>query len=124
MLAHIGFTVSDIEKTKEMYTKSLAPLGLTVQMEGHGYVGFGKDGDNYLWLGAPSEKHPTVPTDVHVCFNAPTRAAVDTFYKDGIEAGMKDNGAPGIREMYSPNYYAAFLFDNDGNNIEAVCFGE
>jgi catechol 2,3-dioxygenase-like lactoylglutathione lyase family enzyme len=124
MLAHIGFTVSDIEKTKAMYTKALAPLGLSIQMEGGGYVGYGKEGDNFLWLGALSENHPTVPTDIHICFSATSRAQVDAFYKAGIEAGFKDNGAPGIREMYAPNYYAAFLYDNDGNNIEAVCFGE
>ncbi len=124
MLAHIGFTVRDIGRTKAMYTKALAPLGLSVQMEGAGYVGYGKNGDMCLWLGAPSEKHPTTHTDVHVCFTAETRAAVDAFYKAGIEAGFIDNGAPGIREMYSPQYYAAFLYDNDGNNIEAVCFSE
>jgi catechol 2,3-dioxygenase-like lactoylglutathione lyase family enzyme len=124
MLAHMGFTVADIEKTKAMYTKALAPLGLTIQMEGPGHVGFGAEGDSYLWLGAPSEKHNIPATDVHVCFSAKTRTDVDAFYKAGIEAGFKDNGAPGIREMYSPNYYAAFLIDNDGNNIEAVCFGE
>lgn len=123
MLAHIGFTVHDIERSKEMYTKALAPLGLSIQMEGHGYVGFGKDGDNCFWIGSSYEKHPTVPTDIHVCFSAPSRGAVEEFYKAGLAAGFRDNGAPGIREMYAPNYYAAFLFDNNGNNIEAVCFG-
>ena len=93
-------------------------------MEGHGYVGFGKDGDMCLWLGERSESHPIVPTDIHICFAAPTRALVDAFYAKGREAGFRDNGAPGIRTQYAPNYYAAFLFDNDGNNIEAVCFGE
>ncbi len=121
-LAHIGFTVSDIIKTKEMYTKALAPLGLSMQMEGEGYVGFGKDGSNALWLGGASEKHSVVSKDVHVAFLAPSKDAVDAFYKEGIEAGFTDNGAPGIREHYSPNYYAAFLLDADGNNIEAVYF--
>ncbi len=124
MIAHIGFTVRDIEKTKVMYTKALAPLGLSVQMEGDGYVGFGKDGDNYLWFGEPNERHKTIPTDIHVCFNALSRAEVDAFHKAGLESGFSDNGAPGIREMYSPTYYAAFLLDADGNNIEAVCFGD
>ncbi len=122
MIAHIGFTVKDIEKTRAMYTKALAPLGLSIQMEGGGFVGYGKEGNNFLWLGAPNEKHTTVPTDIHICFSASTRSAVDEFYKAGLDAGFTDNGAPGIREMYAPNYYAAFLFDNDGNNIEAVCF--
>ena len=121
MIAHIGFAVRDIEKTKEMYVQALEPLGMSIQMEGHGYVGFGKDGDNYFWVGSTNDQHPVAPTDIHVCFNASSRAAVDAFYKAGIEAGFKDNGAPGIRELYSPTYYAAFMFDNDGNNIEAGC---
>ena len=121
-LTHIGFIVSDFIKAKEMYTKALAPLGLSVQMEGEGHAGFGKDGSNALWLGAPSEKHATVAKDVHVAFLAPSKDAVDAFYKEGIEAGFTDNGAPGIREHYSPNYYAASLLDADGNNIEAVYF--
>ncbi len=121
-LAHIGFTVSDFTKAKEMYTKALAPLGLSVLMEGEGYAGFGKDGSNALWLGAPSEKHKTVANDVHVALLAPSKEAVDAFYKEGILAGFADNGAPGIRAHYAPNYYAAFLLDADGNNIEAVYF--
>lgn len=121
-IAHIGFTVSNIQKTKEMYTKALATLGLSLQMEGYGYVGFGENGSNLLWLGEPSEKHTEVAKDVHIAFLANKQEDVDAFYKVGLEAGFKDNGAPGIREQYAPNYYAAFLLDNDGNNIEAVCF--
>ncbi len=93
-------------------------------MEGHGYVGFGQEGTSCFWVGVANERHTTVPTDIHVCFTASSRANVDAFYKAGLEVGFKDNGAPGIREMYSPTYYAAFLIDNDGNNIEAVCHGE
>lgn len=121
-IAHIGFTVSNIQKTKDMYSKALAPLGLSVQMEGEGYVGFGKDDSNLLWLGETSEKHTKVATDIHIAFLADNQEDVDAFYKAGLEAGFKDNGAPGIREHYAPNYYAAFLLDTDGNNIEAVYF--
>jgi catechol 2,3-dioxygenase-like lactoylglutathione lyase family enzyme len=121
-IAHIGFTVSNIQKTKEMYTRALTPLGLSVQMEGEGYVGFGLDGSNLLWLGEPNEKHTSTATDIHVAFLANKQEDVDTFYKAGLEADFKDNGAPGIREHYAPNYYAAFLLDKDGNNIEAVYF--
>jgi catechol 2,3-dioxygenase-like lactoylglutathione lyase family enzyme len=121
-LAHIGFTVSNITKVKEMYTEALAPLGISVQMEGQGYVGFGASGSNLLWLGEPSKNHPDVAHDVHVAFLADKQEDVDAFYQAGIKAGFKDNGAPGIREQYTPNYYAAFLLDGDGNNIEAVCF--
>ncbi len=121
-IAHIGFTVSDITKTKEMYTKALAPIGISIQMEGHGYVGFGASGSNLLWLGEKSERHSVVATDVHVAFLADQKDDVDAFYKAGIDAGFQDNGAPGVRAQYSPNYYAAFLIDNDGNNIEVVSF--
>lgn len=121
-IAHIGFTVSDIEKTKEMYTKALTPLGISIQMEGDGYIGYGSDGSNLLWLGEPSEKHTKVATDIHVAFLADKQEDVDAFYTAGLEAGFIDNGAPGIRESYAPNYYAAFLLDNDGNNIEVVYF--
>ncbi len=121
-LVHIGFTVGDILKTKEMYKKALAPLGLSVVMEGEGYVGLGKQGASQLWLGSPSEHHPTVAKDIHVAFLADNKEAVDAFHAEGLAAGFTDNGAPGIREMYAPNYYAAFLHDADGNNIEVVCF--
>ena len=121
-IAHIGFTVSDIQKTKEMYTKALTPLGLSVQMEGEGYVGFGSDGSNLLWLGKISDKHSIIAKDIHVAFLAKKQEDVDAFYKAGLEAGFTDNGAPGIREHYAPNYYAAFLLDKDGNNIEVVYF--
>lgn len=121
-IAHIGFTVSDIAKTKEMYTKALGPIGISIQMEGHGYVGYGAGGANLLWLGESSEKHNVIAKDVHVAFLADKKEDVDAFYSAGIGAGFKDNGAPGIREHYSTNYYAAFLLDNDGNNIEVVYF--
>lgn len=121
-IAHIGFTVSDIQKTREIYVKALSPIGLSIQMEGDGYVGFGSDGSNLLWLGEASEKHIKVATDIHVAFLADKQEDVDAFYKAGLEAGFIDNGAPGIREHYASNYYAAFLLDNDGNNIEVVYF--
>jgi catechol 2,3-dioxygenase-like lactoylglutathione lyase family enzyme len=121
MIAHVGFTVGDIEKAKIMYAQALAPLGLAITMEGYGYVGFGDKETNCFWIGAPNEKHTIVPTDIHVCFQTDSHTSVDAFYKAGIDAGFRDNGAPGIREMYSPTYYAAFLLDLDGNNIEAVC---
>lgn len=91
-------------------------------MEGDGYVGFGVDSSNLLWLGEPSEKHTKVAADIHVAFLADRQEDVVAFYKAGLEAGFKDNGAPEIREHYAPKYYAAFLIDNDGNNIEVVYF--
>ncbi len=124
MIAHVGFTVSDIAKAKQQYGKALAPLGMTVVMSGEGYAAFGSSESVELWLGEPNERHQVVATDVHVCFVAPSRAAVDLFYHEGVSAGFADNGAPGVREHYGLNYYAAFIIDNDGNNIEAVCFGD
>ena len=121
-IAHIGFTVSDIKKTKEMYSKALLPVGLSIQMEGHGYIGFGSEGSNIVWLGEASEKHNTVAKDIHIAFEVNSREEVDAFYTSGLLSGFTDNGAPGIREHYVHNYYAAFLLDNDGNNVEVVCF--
>jgi catechol 2,3-dioxygenase-like lactoylglutathione lyase family enzyme len=121
-IAHIGFTVSNLLMTKEMYTKALAPLGITVQSEGNGYVSFGSKGAPFLWLGEAHEKHTIIAKDIHVAFSAQTKEEVDAFYQAGSDAGFKDNGAPGIRTEYAPNYYGAFLLDDDGNNIEAVTF--
>jgi catechol 2,3-dioxygenase-like lactoylglutathione lyase family enzyme len=121
-IAHIGFTVSDIQKTREMYVKALSPIGLSIQMEGDGYVGFGADDSNLLWLGELNEKHSVIAKDIHVAFLADKQEDVDAFYRAGLEAGFIDNGAPGIRDHYAPNYYAAFLLNNDGNNIEVVHF--
>ena len=122
MIAHLGYNVSDFTKAKEMYKRALAPLGISLKMEGEGHAGFGSGENLELWIGATSDKHPIIATDVHVCFMAKNREEVDMFYSEGLAAGFKDNGASGIREHYAPNYYAAFLLDLDGNNIEAVCF--
>lgn len=122
MIDHIGFTVSNIAAAKDMYQKALLPLGYSVGMEGYGYIGFGKDGKLGLWIGEKNDRHATIPTDIHVCFSAPNKDAVDEFYRAGLDVGFKDNGAPGIREMYASNYYAAFLIDSDGNNLEAVSY--
>ena len=80
-------------------------------------VGFGKNNKAPFWFGPSSE--PAMR--VHIAFAAESRAQVDEFYKAAIAAGGKDNGPPGIREIYHPNYYGAFVMDPDGNNIEAVC---
>ncbi len=124
ILDHIGFTVRDFPKARAMYSAVLLPLGITASMEGEGYTGFGRDGKISFWIGAPREGHEIIAADVHVCFSARSRADVDAFYKAGLAAGFSDNGAPGIRPHYSPGYYAAFLLDTEGNNIEAVCHGE
>lgn len=115
MIHHISIYVSDYAKSKAFYQKALQPLGYTLMMEFPGVGGFGEQNPD-IWL---SQKESAQNT--HVALAADTRAKVDEFYKAAIAAGGKDNGAPGIRADYSPNYYAAFVIDPDGNNIEAVC---
>jgi catechol 2,3-dioxygenase-like lactoylglutathione lyase family enzyme len=124
MLDHIGLGPSDYEKSKAFYAKALKPLGIVVIMDltaeetgGDAAVGFGKGEKPFFWLGAgeKSEGH------IHVAFTADDRRTVDEFHQAAIAAGGRDNGGPGLRPHYHPNYYGAFVFDPDGNNIEAVC---
>ena len=114
---HIGFAVSDYERSKRFYAAALAPLGIGLIMEVEGWAGFGADGKPELWFGPGAAAHTTL----HVAFTAARREQVRQFYQAALAAGGKDNGAPGIRAIYHPNYYGAFAFDPDGNNIEAVC---
>lgn len=124
MIDHTGVSVSDFNKSKLFYQKALAPIGYKMLMEFSAAVtgsvdvaGFGEAPKADFWLnqGIPQKPH------VHVAFKAQTRAQVDEFYKAAIAAGGRDNGAPGIRPHYHPNYYGAFVLDPDGHNIEAVC---
>jgi catechol 2,3-dioxygenase-like lactoylglutathione lyase family enzyme len=115
---HVGLKVKDFGKSKRFYEKALAPLGYRLQGEYDGpSAGFGAGEMTWLWI---SEGKP-VSSNVHIAFASPTRAAVKAFHAAAMEAGGRDNGPPGIREGYSPTYYAAFVYDPDGNNIEAVC---
>jgi predicted lactoylglutathione lyase len=116
---HIGLKVKDLGASVRFYAATLAPLGHVVAGGDDSYAGLGPKGAPALWLYA--SKAPAGP-GTHVCFKATTRAAVDAFHAAGIANGGKDNGAPGLRADYSPTYYAAFLIDLDGNNVEAVCF--
>jgi catechol 2,3-dioxygenase-like lactoylglutathione lyase family enzyme len=124
MLDHIGFPVSDYARSKAFYEKALAPLGYRVVMEvtpeqsgGQAHAGFGDDRKPYFWIGTGTP----LTGRLHVAFVANNRAAVDAFYRAALAAGGKDNGAPGLRPQYHPNYYGAFVLDPDGHNIEAVC---
>jgi catechol 2,3-dioxygenase-like lactoylglutathione lyase family enzyme len=124
MIDHTGLNVSDFEKSKNFYVHALAPLGYQVLMEvpagvtGHGAVaGFGAPPKPDFWISAGT---PNVPP-VHVAFRAAARGLVDAFYRAAIAAGGRDNGPPGLRPHYHPNYYGAFVLDPDGHNIEAVC---
>ncbi|HET7669500.1 MAG TPA: VOC family protein [Burkholderiales bacterium] len=116
MFDHIGLRVKDLEAAARLYTAMLAPLGHVPGARGDGYAGFGPKDKPALWLHAEKKGG-----GCHVALKAADRAAVDAFHKAGLRAGAKDNGAPGLRADYGPTYYAAFLVDLDGNNVEAVC---
>ena len=117
MFDHIGFRVRDVEASRKFYLAALAPLGVGVAMEHGRGVGLGRGGKPQLWLsqGGP----PASP--LHIAFTARNRAEVDAFYAAALKAGARDNGAPGLRPHYHPNYYGAFAIDPNGHNIEAVC---
>ena len=124
MIDHTGIAVSNFDLSKQFYTDALAPLGYALLMEfppeqtgGASAAGFGVPPKPDFWIGGGT---PNVPP-VHVAFHAANRAQVDAFYKAAIAAGGRDNGAPGLRPHYHPNYYGAFVLDPDGHNIEAVC---
>jgi catechol 2,3-dioxygenase-like lactoylglutathione lyase family enzyme len=120
MIDHVGITVSDYEKSKAFYAAALAPLGYELVMEvteAGPFAGFGEGGKPDFWIGAGER---TV-LKVHVAFRARDRATVRAFYEAALAAGAADNGPPGLREIYHPAYYGAFVLDPDGHNIEAVC---
>lgn len=117
MLDHVTIIVSDLDASKRFYAAALEPLGYRLALEGDGYSALGA-GDHAIpdfWLraGTPS-------TVTHVAFRA-DRPAVDAFHRAALAAGGLDNGAPGLRPHYHENFYAAFVHDPDGHNIEAVC---
>jgi catechol 2,3-dioxygenase-like lactoylglutathione lyase family enzyme len=117
MLDHLTLKVRDLSKAKAFFSAALKPLGYATQMEFEGYAGLGEPGKPDLWLRqAPDEVTPT-----HVAFTARDRRMVDAFHQAALAAGGKDNGEPGVRADYHPTYYAAFVLDADGHNIEAVC---
>jgi catechol 2,3-dioxygenase-like lactoylglutathione lyase family enzyme len=117
---HMGYAVGDFAKSAAFYDAALGPLGIKRAAEfeypGGQIIGYGA-GRPEFWVNSGE----ALTDHVHIAFAAPTRAAVDAFHKAALAAGGSDNGGPGIREQYSPNYYAAFVIDPDGHNIEAVC---
>jgi len=124
MIDHIGVIVSDFGKSKEFYSRALAPLGYSLLMEfpaavtGHTDVaGFGEPQKPDFWIGQGSPNNPPI----HIAFQVSRRASVDAFYHAALAAGGRDNGGPGLRPQYHADYYGAFVLDPDGHNIEAVC---
>jgi catechol 2,3-dioxygenase-like lactoylglutathione lyase family enzyme len=118
MYDHIGLRVGDLDTAVRFYTAALAPLGLVLCSQGDGYAGFGPKGAPALWLHLHKDGKAT---GAHVASSAADHDAVKKFHAEGIKAGGSDNGSAGPRRDYSPTYYAAFLIDPDGNNVEAVC---
>jgi catechol 2,3-dioxygenase-like lactoylglutathione lyase family enzyme len=119
VLDHVGIEVGDFEASRAFYEMALAPLGLSVVMEpAPQMAGFGEEGKPWFWVMARG-RHAV--HGVHLAFVAADHEAVDTFHAAGLAAGGSDNGAPGPRPLYHASYYAAFVLDPDGNNVEAVC---
>jgi catechol 2,3-dioxygenase-like lactoylglutathione lyase family enzyme len=116
MIAHTTLHVSDYPKSKAFYSAALAPLGYHNNMESEESAGFNDGKNTDFWI---SKESKVVPT--HLAFQTDSRSKVEAFHKAALGAGAKDNGGPGYRD-YSPGYYAAFVLDPDGNNIEAVWY--
>ncbi len=117
MFDHIGFGVTSLAASRAFFIKALQPLGVTVAMEGPYGIGLGQNSKPSLWIYESTE----ASAHLHLAFAAGSRAAVDAFYGAALAAGGKDNGAPGLRPHYHPNYYGAFVIGPDGHNVEAVC---
>ena len=125
MIDHIGFAVADLARSKAFYDAALAPLGLaaimtvTPEQTGKGTaLGYVKDGNPFFWIG----DNERVGEGTHVAFRVDSRREVEAFHAAALAAGGTDHGAPGLREHYGPNYYAAYVLDPDGANIEAVSY--
>jgi len=120
MYDHLGLKVRDLAASVAFYQAVLRPLGYALCSQDAGGAGLGPTGAPALWLYAGrSGENP----GTHVAFKAASRAAVEAFHRAGLKAGGRENGEPGLRADYSPSYYACFLLDPDGNNVEAVWMG-
>ncbi|SDD12379.1 Catechol 2,3-dioxygenase [Cupriavidus sp. YR651] len=126
MIDHTGVNVSDYPKSRAFYQAALGAIGFEIGKEFPASVtgsadvaGFGPPGKPEFWIASGKPNEPPV----HVAFRVDNRHAVDAFYQAAMAAGGRDNGKPGLREIYHPDYYGAFVLDPDGHNIEAVCHG-
>ena len=122
MFDHVMINVSDKAKSKAFYVATLKVLGIEMRLEEGPFIAFGPEGRYIFWLNQSEKSRAT--ERVHLALSADSRARVDNFYETGLAAGGRSNGEPGVRAQNGPNYYAAFILDPDGNNIEAVCYKE
>ena len=118
MFDHIGLRTANLTAAVSFYERLLEPLGLVRCFLDETTAGFGRTGSPAFWLHGSGA---SAGSGVHIAFQAADRRAVERFHAAGLLAGGRDNGPPGLRADYSPTYYAAFLIDPDGNNVEAVC---
>jgi catechol 2,3-dioxygenase-like lactoylglutathione lyase family enzyme len=124
---HVTLSVDNLDVAKSFYGAALEPLGLELVAEigaditgTVAFAGFGIGRKGTLWLAQRGQQTPAT----HICFRASSRAAVEAFHAAALAAGATDNGGPGVRPQYHPSYYAAFVLDPEGHNIEAVTFAE
>lgn len=117
MIAHTGIAVKNYKKGRVFYEKTLAPLGYKLNLESSVAAGFMEGGETSFWIVVREHPQPS-----HVAFGAKDKRVVEAFHRAALRAGGKDNGKPGYRSDYWPGYYAAFILDADGNNIEAVWY--
>lgn len=121
MINHVSIGVRDLARSRKFYDAALKPLGYTRLSQDASSLGYGGDGVA-LWIGAAERPVPADDkSNLHFCFTAPTRKSVDAFHAAALKAGGRDNGKPGLRADYGPDYYAAFVTDPDGYRIEAYC---
>jgi len=118
MFDHVVFGVRDYEKSKEFYLRVLEPIDIAVVSENDLGIEMSSDGKSSLCIRRIPEENPA---HLHLAFVAPSREQVKDFHRIALEIGAQDNGAPGIRRNYSGQYYAAYIIDPDGHNIEMVC---
>ncbi len=121
MIDHVSIGVRDIARTKRFYDAALKPLGYECLSEGAGSLGYGSAAVVFWISAAERPVPPDEKSGLHFCFAAPSRRSVDAFHAGALKAGGRDNGGPGLRADYGPNYYAAFAVDPDGYRIEAYC---
>lgn len=124
MIDHLSIGTRDLGRAQAFYDEALAPLGYRRLSADASSLGYGAENVSFYVLASEAPVPANAGSGLHVCFAAPTRASVDAFYTAALASGGRDNGKPGVRQDYDPNYYAAFVIDPDGYRLEAYCGSE